>query len=300
MNEHAVHTNPFAADPATEATDRELLAGALEGSQEAIEALVARHRPWIYNLALRMVMVPQDAEDVTQEVLVKVLTRLASYDPDRGAFRTWLYRIVANHVINMKTRGYEAHITTLDAYYSFVTQVPDQAPASDPETLRVAADLATSCVMGTLLCLERRQRLAFILAVGFGVTDVAGGEILDLSPTAFRKTLSRARAKLLEHMRGNCGLVSESAPCRCRKKAPVFVTSGALSADRLVYLREEGPRMGELAGPGIERLGEEIGGDLVALFGQQPFYEAPDVGAWLQELVERRGLAADGGGVVAN
>jgi 3-methyladenine DNA glycosylase AlkD len=62
-----------------------------------------------------MVMVPAEAEDVTQDVLVKVLTKLSRYDPGKGAFRTWLYRIVTNHVLNMRTRGYEKHITGFGA-----------------------------------------------------------------------------------------------------------------------------------------------------------------------------------------
>jgi RNA polymerase sigma factor (sigma-70 family) len=48
---------------------------------------------------------PQDAEDATQEILIKVLTRLSSFE-GRSSFRTWLYRIVVNHVLNMK-RGQE-------------------------------------------------------------------------------------------------------------------------------------------------------------------------------------------------
>jgi RNA polymerase sigma factor (sigma-70 family) len=47
---------------------------------------------------------PQDAEDATQEILVKALTALSSYE-GRSSFRTWLYRIVVNHVLNAKRGG---------------------------------------------------------------------------------------------------------------------------------------------------------------------------------------------------
>ncbi len=281
------HSNPFSADEATEASDRQLQQATLAGDKDALESLLSRHQPWIYNLALRMVMVPEDAEDVTQEILVKVITKLATYDATKAAFRTWLYRIVTNHVINMKTRGYEAHITTLEAYYSFVNDVPDQTPGSSPEEALVAADLATSCVMGTLLCLERKQRLAFILAMGFGATDAVGGEILGLSKASFRKTLSRARTKLNQHMSGKCSLVNSAAPCHCRKKVPTFMASGAMSADRLVYHREQGPYLHELATPQVERLNTEIHSDMVQLLGRQPFYEAPDIGVWLQSITDQ-------------
>jgi RNA polymerase sigma factor (sigma-70 family) len=126
-----------------------------------------------------MVMVRQDAEDVTQEILIKVLTKLGTYDPAKAGFRTWLYRIVANHVINMKTRGYERSIPPLERYYDFVAAVPDEEPDGSPETQLVVADVATGCIMGVLLCLEREQRLAFILAVAFNVTDAQGSFEVD-------------------------------------------------------------------------------------------------------------------------
>lgn len=280
-------TSPFTADDKAEATDRQLVADVLAGSQEALESLVNRHQPWIYNLAFRMVMVREDAEDVTQEVLVKVITKLSLYDPDKGAFRTWLYRIVSNHVINMKTRGYEAAITDLDSYYSFVTQVPDQDPDASPETQSIIEDLTIGCVMGTLLCLERTQRLVFILAIGFGVSDAIGAEILDVSRAAFRKTLSRARAKLHEYMNGNCGVLNPEAPCRCRKKAKGFIDSGAYSADRLFFRQAGGPRLRELVGETIERFGSEVYEEYARLFRGHPFYAPPEATGWLRQLLEK-------------
>ena len=278
--------SPFTLDGSSQATDQQLVADALTGNQDSLEILVSRHQPWVYNLAFRMVMVREDAEDVTQEILIKVITKLASYDPTKSAFRTWLYRIVANHVINMKTRGYEAAITDLESYYSFVTQVPDQDPDTSPETQLVIADLAIGCVMGTLLCLERTQRLVFLLAIGFNVTDVMGAEILDMSRDAFRKHLSRARARLHEYMSGNCGVFNPEAPCRCRKKAQAFIDSGAYSSDRLNFYKADDPKLRELVGDTIER-SAEVYGEYALLFRDHPFYASPDVSAWLRDLIAR-------------
>ena len=288
MTNTAQPISPFTLNESSQATDQQLVADVLTGNQDALETLVSRHQPWVYNLAFRMVMVREDAEDVTQEVLVKVITKLASYDPGKGAFRTWLYRIVANHVINMKTRGFEAAVPDLDSYYSFVTQVPDQDPDASPETRLVIADLTVGCVMGILLCLERTQRLVFILAIGFNVTDVMGAEILDMSRDAFRKNLSRARARLHEYMSGNCGVLNPEAPCRCRKKAKGFIDSGAYSADRIFFHQADGPRLRELVGDTIERFGAEAYDEYARLFRDHPFYASPDVTAWLRDLIERR------------
>jgi DNA-directed RNA polymerase specialized sigma24 family protein len=71
--------NPFGDGVDTDAADIELLAAIRGGSRQALEELVTRHQGWIYNIALRMVYHAQDAEDVTQEVLIKVVTRLSTW-----------------------------------------------------------------------------------------------------------------------------------------------------------------------------------------------------------------------------
>ncbi|MBR9804078.1 RNA polymerase sigma factor, partial [bacterium] len=97
--------NPF-LEVIDESTDLSLIEQARNGSRAALEKLILRHQAWIYNIAIRMVFHDQDAEEVTQEVLIKAITRLDSFQ-GKSQFRTWLYRITANHVLNMKRRGGE-------------------------------------------------------------------------------------------------------------------------------------------------------------------------------------------------
>src|SRR5437763_11010786 len=95
------YSNPLADAAMTEAEDRSLVQLVQSGSKEALELLITRHQRWIYNIALRMVCLPQDAEDATQEILVKVLTKLSTFRGE-SEFRTWLYRLAVNHLLNMK------------------------------------------------------------------------------------------------------------------------------------------------------------------------------------------------------
>src|SRR6266404_7919802 len=106
MHGRNVGFNPFAEVADADCPDDELVAEAQHGNRVALEKLVLRHQAWIYNIAIRMVFHPEDAEEVTQEVLVKVITKLSTF---KGAskFRTWLYRVVANHVLNMRRRSVE-------------------------------------------------------------------------------------------------------------------------------------------------------------------------------------------------
>jgi RNA polymerase sigma factor (sigma-70 family) len=93
--------NPFSEADEGGVVDAELVEQARNGDRSALEQLVLRHQAWVYNIAVRMVFHPQDAEEVAQEVMVKVITRLNTFKGE-SRFRTWLHRIAANHVLNMK------------------------------------------------------------------------------------------------------------------------------------------------------------------------------------------------------
>src|SRR5262249_43904626 len=107
--------NPFAEVSEETPSDVELVEQAQQGRRSAGEKLVLRHQAWIYNIAVRMVFQPQDAEEVTQEVLVKAVTKLSTFKGE-SKFRTWLYRIAANHVLNMQRRSAETTVTTFADY----------------------------------------------------------------------------------------------------------------------------------------------------------------------------------------
>src|SRR5436853_5774288 len=107
--------NPFTEIAEGDSGDADLVEQAKNGDRSALEKLVLRHQAWIYNIAVRMVFEPHDAEDITQEVLVKVITKLSTFKGE-CKFRTWLYRIAANHVLNMKRRTAETRVTTFAAY----------------------------------------------------------------------------------------------------------------------------------------------------------------------------------------
>ena len=74
----------------------QLVAQAREGNEEALEVVVRGIQDRIYNLALRMLWHPSDAEDATQEILLKVITHLSQFRQE-SAFITWVYQIAKNH-----------------------------------------------------------------------------------------------------------------------------------------------------------------------------------------------------------
>src|SRR5205085_10008344 len=78
---------------------RRLAFAAGEGDPAALERVVDAIRDDVYRLALRILWNPEDAEDATQEALIRIMTRISSYRGD-AAFGTWAYRVAANHVLN--------------------------------------------------------------------------------------------------------------------------------------------------------------------------------------------------------
>jgi len=111
----ATLTNPLADGAPADPEDAILVARAHSGDRASLEELVRRHQRWIYNIAIRMLHHPQDAEDATQEILLKAVTRLSSFE-DRSSFRTWLYRIAVNHLLNTKRGRVERESLTFREY----------------------------------------------------------------------------------------------------------------------------------------------------------------------------------------
>src|SRR4030066_389794 len=221
--------NPFTDVAAGEGRDQELVHLAKGGSRAALEELVVRHQAWIYNLALRMVHHPEDAKDATQEVLIKLFTRLSTFD-GRSSLRTWLYRIVVNHLLNMKRGRAESREITFAEYGQTLDGTPD-AELPDPRAVPadvqlLIAEARVGCTSGMLLCLDRDQRMVYILGDIFGVSDGVGAELLELSRDNFRQKLARARRDLQNFMQDKCGLVNTATPCRCAKKTRGFIVAG--------------------------------------------------------------------------
>jgi RNA polymerase sigma factor (sigma-70 family) len=261
---------------------------AQEGSRGALERLVTRHQAWIYNIVLRMVYLPEDAEDATQEILVKLITKLSTF-AGRSSFRTWLYRIVVNHVLNMKRGRADQVGWTFARYAASLDATPDMElpdPKQVPADVQLLVDEARiGCTTGMLLCLDREQRLVYILGEIFGVTDKVGGEMLEVTRESFRQKLGRARRDLHSFLQGKCGLVDPANPCRCAKKTQGFMKAGYVDPNKLLFANARVTRVRDVA--------EKTCGDLAALdvayaeiHRAHPFLQPPDFVASLRSLID--------------
>jgi Sigma-70 region 2 len=147
--------NPLADGAPADRKDQALVRSARLG------AITRPSKPWSSgikggstNIAVRMLYHPLDAEDATQEILIKVLTRLSSFE-GRSSFPTGLHRVAFNHLLNVKRGREELKITTFPAYGDALDNTPDlelpDRKDPSPDTNLLVTEAMLACTSGMLL-----------------------------------------------------------------------------------------------------------------------------------------------------
>ena len=214
-----------------------LIERAKEGNLQALESLCGHIQKDVYNLALRMLQVPADAEDATQEILIKIITHLSEFRQE-SAFPTWVYRIATNYLLTTRRRRAEMNELTLDRLgeqldYSLAlgeAEVPD-----DYDEHLLVEEVRLNCTLAMVVCLDRVHRITFILGEIFEVNSEEGAYIMETTPINFRKRLSRARSHIRMFVQEKCGLVNPTNPCRCSKHVGNKIRAGFLNPKKLEY-----------------------------------------------------------------
>jgi len=228
--------------------DAELVKLSIGGDKQALQNLIIRHQIFIYNLALKMTKSIEDAEDLTQEVFIKAVTALSKFE-GKSQFRTWLYRITVNHFLNTKKRKTELKITDFETYFNAIDDMPvyNLSKQEQSDLTESIEELRISCTAGMLLCLDREQRMIYILGEMFDIDHNLGSEILGISAGNFRIRLMRARQDLYNWMNERCGLVNKSNPCRCAKKTRAYIEAGVVDPNNLVFNTRHKKKIYELS-----------------------------------------------------
>lgn len=243
----------------------QLVMRAREGNRDALQSLVGAISPQAYRLALRMTANVADAEDATQEILIKIITRLGTYR-EEAAPSTWAYRIAVNHLLDRRKSRVEALGLTFEA---FAEDLADGLSALQSDEAGLAEEVKLGCTLAMLTCLERADRIAYILGEVFDLKSEEAAHILALSEAAYRQRLSRARRKIEAFTQSYCGLVNTSAPCSCNKRVHRALELGRIARDKFIlskHVRIE-------AEPYIRAM--EHLHDAAALMRSHPEYAAP-------------------------
>ena len=232
-----IHKNPF-SKAFDHNRDEDLVADAVKGKGKALNELVGRHNNFIYNIALKMLGNPTDAEDVTQDILIKLITNLAKFDNEKAQFRTWLYRIAFNFILDYKKSKTEELIHSFDQFFDFLDDIEDDTSITheDADQLNpIGEEAKIKCMSGMLMCVPREDRLLYIVGDLFEIDHNLGAEIFQISKSNFRKKLSRIRNNLRQWMNNKCGLINKNNPCRCARKTKGFVQRGIVDPDNLLW-----------------------------------------------------------------
>jgi len=232
-------------------SDRERLSSlvrqAIGGNRAAIEELLRSVADDVYGLALRMLWNTADAEDATQEILVKLTTRLTSFD-HRASFRTWVYRIASNHLLDIKRSPLERMKMTFEEFAEDLAHGQEPLPEEHAAMkARLTEEVRIGCTMGMLQCLDRSHRLAYVLGEILDFSSPDAAYALDISEATFRKRLSRARQRITEFTRQYCGLVDETAACRCERRIAPAILAGRVRPNDLAFARDNSVDSAEVA-----------------------------------------------------
>jgi RNA polymerase sigma factor (sigma-70 family) len=213
------------------------VARAKAGDGAALEALVRAVQPEIYKLAVRFLWHPQDAEDATQEILIRIITGLAGFRGESG-FRTWVYRVACNRLLTLRKQSMEQRSISFEELGEDLAQgLSDEFAGADrdPDEALLLEEVKIGCTLFMLLCLDRNHRLAYILGEIMELDHQEAAAALDIAPAAFRKRLSRARSSITSFMTSRCGLANPANPCRCRRRVDVAIALGRVDPSKLLF-----------------------------------------------------------------
>jgi RNA polymerase sigma-70 factor (ECF subfamily) len=167
----------------TELDDSTLVQQTIAGNLKAFEELVERYQKPVFNLALRMVRDPDEAEDIAQAAFLKAFEHVHTYD-DRFKFFSWLYRIAMNEALS-SLRQRKAFVKVEEAAHLQM----------EPESGMEAAERATT-IEKALQELTEDQRAVVVLKhiEGFSYNEIA--RILAISEKKVKSRLFSARVAL--------------------------------------------------------------------------------------------------------
>ncbi len=207
---------------------------AADGDREALSELVRELQHPMYRLALRFLGHPEDARDASQEILIRIITHLGTFE-GRSKFTTWAYTVATRSLLRARKGFVESSVQGPERFAAFLDAGLGEIDTTleEAEYRLLCEEVRVSCTYGMLLCLSRPHRAAYLLADVIGLTDVEGAEVLECTREAFRQRVARARRTLRFIIDHRCGLVDPDSPCRCGRQIASSERAGILRRDHL-------------------------------------------------------------------
>jgi RNA polymerase sigma factor (sigma-70 family) len=192
----------------------DLVRRAVSGNGAALEKILAAAMGPFYNLALRMLQNHEDAEDATQEALIRVATKLSRFRGE-AKFSTWAFTIATRCVFDFANGRAKHSSFGAKAFAADLAEGLSPSPRNDPDARLLAAQVKLGCCRAMLQVLGGDLRITYVLGEILGLEQADAARAIGISPATFRQRLARARARLRAVLRSSCGIASAKNQCRC-------------------------------------------------------------------------------------
>ena len=213
-----------------------LIQKATAGDKSSLETVILNIQDLVFNLSLRMLGTFPDAEDASQDILLKVMTHLSSFKGE-SSFSTWVFRIAVNHLKDYKKHMFAQFPLSFELYGDDIRNaktedIPDLT--QNVEQAILAEELKLSCTNVMLQCLDTENRCIFILGTMFKVDSRIAGDILGITPEAYRQRLSRVRKKMADFLTEYCGEYGKGK-CHCADRVNYAIQSHRIHPTQLYF-----------------------------------------------------------------
>jgi RNA polymerase sigma-70 factor, ECF subfamily len=185
-------------------TDSEIVKTILAGNHDAFRTLAEKYQGPVFRTCIGFVHNKEDAEDITQEVLVKIYQSLSSFKGE-SAFSTWVYRIAVNASLNfLRKKSRQQIFTRIENFLGFDKNEPSihfESRMHNPEQILTNRERSAQ-IQHALHSLPENQRIAFTLSKYDDLPQREIAEIMFLSEGAVEALMHRAKANLQKKLAG--------------------------------------------------------------------------------------------------
>jgi hypothetical protein len=199
-----------------------------------------------------------------------------------SSFKTWLYRIAFNHFLSSPYRKMEKYFA--GSIESIGGDIADDAKEEEiPEELKEEVRMLCSTAM--LMCLDREQRLLYIIGEVFDADHHLGAELFGITPANYRVKLHRAKTDLLNFINRKCSLINPDNPCRCHKKTKQMMKTGQVDRDSIRFNTSYTNKIHDLVESKRNAISDEVQFEMRELFQDSPFQIKRELDKLINTLV---------------
>ena len=153
----------------------------------------------------------EDAEDATQEILVRIVTRLSKFG-FQSRLKTWACRVAFDYILDVKKSAIERLNQGFERFAEDLERGLLPASADDHVDSMLIEEVKVGCSLAMLQCLDRPHRAAYLLGEVFELSGPEAAEVLEISPVLFRKRLQQARTTVVAFIRRGCCKMRAARP----------------------------------------------------------------------------------------